>query len=910
MLTVVMLFAFGTVAVFASEAEETTVTTEAELNSALTNGGSIKLGADIQLTDGWTVGEGKEVVLDLAGNNLTVGKSESNALIYGKLTVKDTVGGGISTARNHFVYGELILESGTLQNISTNTAGFALNIEVGGKATINGGSVKAVNTANYAIRVLGSLEVNGGNHSGNHGVVSVSGTAVINNGTFTCLGVAGQTDNVIYVFSGSIVIYNGTFIADSDSTASGTCVCCDNVGTAVIENGTFSNSSGGDVWSEEGAAIINGGTFENLTQTAHVSTGAVITNKGETLVKNEDGTLAAADVAAKIGDTTYETLAEAITAAQAGETVTLLRDVTFSEILEINKSITLDGNGKTLTSSADRAINVTGANADGVTIKNLTIKASGERAINIIQKATNVTIDNVTATAYNYTVNVAPSAPNAIVTINNSTLTGLNVVNVASQNAQITVNGGTLVCNDQSAKENYAALALNNDAKGAVITATGVTFDIKGDSAEASDSTEDGKITINDIEQRKNAALIGGYSFKTLAEAIEYAKAGNVIKLIDNIVLDAGIVIGADKNITIDLNGKTISYVSNAVGEDMITNNGILTITGEGTITYNNTDTTGSNVTISTISNCGTLIINSGRIVNESSDDKAWMSGGIYPFTIDSLSGSRDATVIINGGEIVTNYRSLRAFCNSTTYKNTVEINGGTFVGQVWMQSSNANANLISLTITDGSFAPNSRDGSSVYITTSTKTEASVTGGTYATRIGVDNTANLSGFVSGGTFGKEFDEAILADGYVLESTANGYVPRKATLEDIITFKGYSISMTGDGVTAGYTVDTVLFEAYCKENGEINLGIVFAATKIDANAIYKSFEGLALTTNYNASLKDMKQEHLDRAFVMALYLEIGAEKKFVTASEGVTVLVDAANVEAITYNGVKAKEENK
>ena len=374
-------------------------------------------------------------------------------------------------------------------------------------------------------------------------------------------------------------------------------------------------------------------------------------------------------------------------------------------------------------------------------------------------------------------------------------------------------------------------------------------------------------------------------------------------------MLEAGIVIGADKNITIDLNGKTISYVSNAVGEDMITNNGTLTITGEGTITYNNTDTTGSNVTISTISNCGTLIINSGRIVNESSADKAW-SKGIYSFTIDSLSGSRDATVIINGGEIVTNYRSLRAFCNSTTYKNTVEINGGTFVGQVWMQSPNANANLISLTITDGSFAPNSGDSSSVYITTSTKTEASVTGGTYATRIGVDNTANLSGFVSGGTFGKEFDEAILAEGYVLESTENGYVPEKATLEDIITFKGYSISMTSDGVTAGYTVDTVLFEAYCKENGEINLGVVFAATKIDANAIYKSFEGLALTTNYNVSLKDMKAEHLDLTFVMALYLEIGAEKKFVTASEGVTVLVDAANVEAITYNGVKAKEENK
>ena len=125
----------------------------------------------------------------------------------------------------------------------------------------------------------------------------------------------------------------------------------------------------------------------------------------------------AEEKAATVNGTEYTTIAEAITAAQAGETVTLLRDVTLSEILVINKSITLDGNGKTLTSSAGRAINVTGAN--GVTIKNLTIKASGERAINIIQNSTNVTIDNVTAVAGNYTVNVATSAPNAIVKINN-----------------------------------------------------------------------------------------------------------------------------------------------------------------------------------------------------------------------------------------------------------------------------------------------------------------------------------------------------------------------------------------------------------------------------------------------------------------------------------------------------------
>ena len=102
MLTVVMILSFGIIA-SATEAENTIVTTETELLDALANGGNITLGADIQLTDGWTVDAEKEVVLDLAGNDLTVGKSTSNASIRGKLTVKDTVGGGVSTARNHFI---------------------------------------------------------------------------------------------------------------------------------------------------------------------------------------------------------------------------------------------------------------------------------------------------------------------------------------------------------------------------------------------------------------------------------------------------------------------------------------------------------------------------------------------------------------------------------------------------------------------------------------------------------------------------------------------------------------------------------------------------------------------------------------------------------------------------------------
>ena len=84
---------------------------------------------------------------------------------------------------------------------------------------------------------------------------------------------------------------------------------------------------------------------------------------------------------AKIGDTEYDTLAEAVAAAQSGETVLLLKDVTvaataggYNKAGLVISGITLDGDGHTLT--------VTGANTtwdcaiytQGGTIKNVSGK--------------------------------------------------------------------------------------------------------------------------------------------------------------------------------------------------------------------------------------------------------------------------------------------------------------------------------------------------------------------------------------------------------------------------------------------------------------------------------------------------------------------------------------------------------
>ena len=95
----------------------------------------------------------------------------------------------------------------------------------------------------------------------------------------------------------------------------------------------------------------------------------------------------------KVEATTVTSADELKAAVANGGVITLANDITLSDILVLSKPVVLDGNGKTITSSAARAINVSGV--DGVVIKNLTIVASGERAINVIQNATNVTVENV-----------------------------------------------------------------------------------------------------------------------------------------------------------------------------------------------------------------------------------------------------------------------------------------------------------------------------------------------------------------------------------------------------------------------------------------------------------------------------------------------------------------------------------
>lgn len=279
--------------------------------------------------------------------------------------------------------------------------------------------------------------------------------------------------------------------------------------------------------------------------------------------------------AALAGYKGYATLQGAIDGAAEGQTVTMLADATTEAAIVINKAITLDGNEKKLTSTlattAGRAINV--READEVTIQNLTIDAKGERAINVIQGAKKVNITNVTATAKNYAVNAATSAPNTVISISNSELSGLNVVNIAAPGAKITVDRTILNCNDQSDAEGYAALCLGQEADGASISATGVTFNITCDEATPSHKAKcnvaTGSITIggSEDEVKKAVAVVEYlpgpyyYAFSSLQAAFDKAKEEETVKLVNDVVVDEAVKI--NKLVTLDFNGFEITPADN-----------------------------------------------------------------------------------------------------------------------------------------------------------------------------------------------------------------------------------------------------------------------------------------------------------------------------------------------------------
>ena len=188
-----------------------------------------------------------------------------------------------------------------------------------------------------------------------------------------------------------------------------------------------------------------------------------------------------------------------------------------------------------------------------------------------------------------------------------------------------------------------------------------------------------------------NVAEIGGVGYPSLADAIAAVPTDGtettIVMLADS--AESGVItIAANKNIVLDLNGKTISYgtaTSNA-SVYFITNKGTLEIIDSdenGLITLNNTAANYSYESVTIYNLGGTLTLTSGKIenlggglsyaVNNSSN--AWGTGD-DKYTVFNMNGG--TLTAPSGDAALRVYQNCAA--NSVVSSNTVSITGGTIL--------------------------------------------------------------------------------------------------------------------------------------------------------------------------------------------------------------------------------------
>lgn len=607
-------------------------------------------------------------------------------------------------------------------------------------------------------------------------VVTITG-----NGT-----VAAKKDDcyAISITSGSLTIENGTFIGNISAVQVET-------GSLTIKDGTFKqiqeskygntyviNCIDGEFASGAATVAIYGGTFvgfdPNVSPEQKDENGNVpsFAAPGVGITKNADGTFSAASgMTAQLLDAdgnsvkAYDSLADAIAAAAAGQTVRLLANAT--EDVTIDKNITLDLGGKTLTNTNAGHATITIANGATATVKNGSV-VGGTSYYNIQNNGT-ATFEGLTATAGNTGSSMLDNW--GTLTIKSGTYTGgLNTVK-SEEGSTLNISGGKFV-SDYAPKYNvtgtilvYGATTISggefiqNSASTAARTivtgvvegyssktyVTGGTFTCKGgaifhpmgkatyDNFEVSGGTFNKSISegycANGFIPTKNAdgtygvkegkyvAKVGSTGYETLAAAVKAKINGKTVTLLDDVT--ENIEIATAKNFTLDLNGHTING-GTGTAVATIKNCGTVTITDSsaaktGTIKRDDNGTVGEK-SYYVIRNIGTMTIEQAIVTNNSGYRQTNPSGSMQGSSLicngdDDLGG----TLNISGGTF--EQQNFLVIKNGAL--GTLNVTGGTFTSkhsaiQNWFKA-NITGGVIKGQLWTDSYKAGESDGKTVF---------------------------------------------------------------------------------------------------------------------------------------------------------------------------------------------------
>ena len=686
----------------------------------------------------------KSITLDLGGKTLT----NTNV---GKATI--SVQSGTVTVKNGNVVG----------------GNDYYNIEAKKDAnlTLTDVTATAGNDGSSMIDNWGTLTITSGTYTGGLNVVkSEEGSKLtITGGTFELSYATNGYTGVIFAY-GDTTISGGEFI--QSLTTTGRWNHPQVIATGVVEGytaitrvtgGHFVNKmSGESIFRGIGKATsdnfkVSGGTFNKSIPDAYCADGFIPT-------KNADGTYGVKEgsYVAKIGSTKYETLADAIRLAAKGKTITLLADVEQNTQLTINKSITLDLNGKTIKNTVD-------------------IWSDDANAILSITNGAKVTITgNGTIDAKEndcYTINVVKGD----LTIENGTFYG-NVSVVQVEEGTLSVKGGTFDLHQKwegSSKYLFNCIDdayVDGSANVAISGGTFVGFDPnvspekKVDGKAPSFAAPGAGITKNEDGSFTAAAGMTAQildkdgnsvkAYRTLADAVAAAEDGQTVRLLADVEQNTQLII--NKSITLDLNGKTIKISGYTAEKAQVSVKGNLTIQDSSEA--------------QTGKICSDYTGTAGRVVSVENGGKLTIAGGTI--TTEGMSGpSGSAVYIASGAEVNMTGGTVKVDAKRGNVAMNVRGSTGVFImsgGSVIAEAGDGTETYI--TAISGS------SNSTIQISAGTvsgpqavsarSSATTITGGNFTGSITVKN-----GSISGGTFDRALDKKACAAGYVPADNGNG-----------------------------------------------------------------------------------------------------------------------------------------
>lgn len=399
-----------------------TVTDAATMKKAMSNGGIISINKDIK-TDNIGDTEADRIIIS---NSTTLN-------LDAKVISPDDMGNNSTNFCALIVDANTVINAGKNGGIDTGkNGGYAINVRNGANLTITGGNYYGGGTAVQVQK--GTLTITGG-----HFAVEAFDEPYGYNFMLNCIDSAYKSGDA------KIIVMGGTFVNfDPSNNAS------EGAGTSYVADGytvISETQPNGDIW----YTVVPG---------ASVST---------------------AD--------------ELASALASGKDVALKNDITLSEntTLAITKSVTIYGNGNKLiwnsnsSQQAGRVINIESNEAGD--LKDITLTLSGVDIVGPTDNSYNrgvsawgvenltIIMDNCSASANHYALNIAAANTNVNVVVRNTTLTGYSAFQTWSAGTNATFENCTLIGVNQweVGSNDYATIVVCKDNSAAAKDCT-LTF--------------------------------------------------------------------------------------------------------------------------------------------------------------------------------------------------------------------------------------------------------------------------------------------------------------------------------------------------------------------------------------------------------------------------------------------------